>query len=57
MLFNILHTISRWLNENNYQIVSNYSTTVEDFSLKSKDLFTVFWLKITFFCLTLQHKM
>jgi len=23
-----------WLNENNYQIVSNYSTAVEHFSLK-----------------------
>jgi hypothetical protein len=27
-------TISRWLNENNYQVVSNYSTGVEDFSVK-----------------------
>jgi hypothetical protein len=27
-------TISYWLNENNYQIVSNNSTVVEDFSLK-----------------------
>jgi predicted transcriptional regulator len=31
-------TISYWLNENNYQIVSNPSTAVDDFSVKSKDL-------------------
>jgi hypothetical protein len=29
-------------NENNYQIVGNYSTTVEEFSPKSKDLLILF---------------
>jgi predicted transcriptional regulator len=31
-------TVSFWLNENNYQIVGNPSTAVDDFSPKSKDL-------------------
>jgi predicted transcriptional regulator len=31
-------TISLWLNENNYQIIINPSTAVDDFSVKSKDL-------------------
>jgi predicted transcriptional regulator/arginine repressor len=31
-------TVSYWLNENNYQIITNPSTAVDDFSVKSKDL-------------------